>query len=74
MNVQFYIDRNHLFEEVERQNRSILRRLEIIYVKEKEWREKLIKCLLIYSPKLHSITEFPLANMVFKMRCKFRNF
>lgn len=58
--------------EVERQNRSLLKRLAIAQVEEKNWREELLKYLLMYRSSPHSTTKRSPAELMFnrKMRDK----
>ena len=58
--------------EVERQNRSILKRLKIAHAEKRDWREELLKFLLMYRSTPHTVTGVSPAELMFnrKLRTK----
>lgn len=58
--------------EVERQNRSILKRLKIAYAQKKNWRNELLTFLMMYRSTPHSVTGVTPAELLFnrKLRTK----
>jgi len=58
--------------EVERQNRTILKRLKIAYAEKKNWRDELLTFLLMYRSTPHSVTGLSPAELLFnrKLRTK----
>lgn len=58
--------------EVERQNRSILKRSKIAYAEKKDWRDELLTFLLMYRTTPHSVTGVSPAELLFnrKLRTK----
>ncbi|KAK2578201.1 hypothetical protein KPH14_000928 [Odynerus spinipes] len=56
--------------EVERQNRSILKRLRIAHAEGKDWKEELLKFLLMYRSTSHSVTGVSPAELLFKRKLR----
>ncbi|KAK2578707.1 hypothetical protein KPH14_012663 [Odynerus spinipes] len=56
--------------EVERQNRSILKRLRIAHAEGKDWKEELLEVLLMYRSTPHSVTGVSPAELLFKKKLK----
>lgn len=51
--------------EVERQNRSLLKRLKIAQLEKKDWKQKILNCLLMYHSSLHASTGVSPAELMF---------
>lgn len=58
--------------EVERQNRSLLKRLKIAQVEKKDWREELSSYLMMYRTTPHSVTGVCPAELLFKRKLRTR--
>ncbi|KAK2578228.1 hypothetical protein KPH14_001387 [Odynerus spinipes] len=56
--------------EVERQNRSILKRLRIAHAEGKNWKEELLKFLLMYRSTPHSVTGVSPAELLFRRKLR----
>ena len=58
--------------EIERQNKSFLKRLKITHTEKKNWKEELQKYLFMYRATIHSTTGVSLAELLFgrKIRTK----
>ena len=58
--------------EVERQNRSLLKRLKISQIEKKDWKEELSEYLIIYRATPHSTTGISPAELLFKRKIRTR--
>lgn len=56
--------------EVERQNRSLLKRLKIAHAENRNWREEIQKFLLMYRTTPHSVTGIMPAELLFQRKLK----
>lgn len=56
--------------EVERQNRSILKRSKIAYAEKKDWRDELLTFLLMYRTTPHLVTGYLLQNCYLIENCE----
>lgn len=56
--------------EVERQNRSILKKLKIIHAEKKNWRDELLSFLLMYRSTPHSVIGLYQAELLFNMKLR----
>lgn len=58
--------------EVERQNRTILKRIRIAYAEKRDWKEELDKYLIFYRTTPHSVTGVSPAELMFRRELKFQ--
>ena len=58
--------------EVERQNRSLLKRLKISQIEKKDWKEELSEYLIMYRTTPHSTTGISPAELLFKRKIRTR--
>ena len=59
-------------EEVERQNRSLLKRIRIAQIEKRNWKEELGSLLIMYRATPHSTTEASPAELLFRRKLRTR--